>query len=64
MSGIKSLAYNKILTSLNIEASIHMYNTGRNVRSVIFVESAKNSNFSYISCNMSILRCFKLKCIN
>ena len=35
MSGIKSLAYNNITTQFNIEASIHMYNIGRNVRSII-----------------------------
>ena len=41
MSGIKSLAYDNILTKLNIEALVHMYNIGRNVRSVIFVETVK-----------------------
>ena len=43
MSGIKSLAQDNILTKLNIETSVHMYNIGRNVRSVICVEIAKNS---------------------
>ena len=41
ISGIKSLAYDNILTQLNTEASVHMYNISRNVRSLIFVETAK-----------------------
>ena len=41
MSGMKSLAYNSILTWLDIEALVHMYNIGRNVRSVIFVENCE-----------------------
>ena len=41
MSGIKSLAYD------NIEASVHMYIIGRNVRSDIFVQTAKNLNTWY-----------------
>ena len=44
MSGIKSVAYYNILTRLNIQASVHMYNIGKNVRSAIFVETAKNSS--------------------
>ena len=44
MSGMKYLAYDNILTYLNIEVSVHMYNIGRNVGSVIFVKTAKNSN--------------------
>ena len=43
MSGIKYLAYNNILT-LNIEVLVHMYKIGRNIRSVIFMETVKNSN--------------------
>ena len=39
MSGIKYLAHNTF-TELNIEAFVHMYNIGRYVRSVIFVETA------------------------
>ena len=42
MSGIKFLAYDNILTYLHIETSVNMYNIDRNVRSAIFVETAKN----------------------
>ena len=52
MSGIKSLAYDNILTQLNTEAFIHMYNIGRNVRSVIFVETAKNSSINLFYLNV------------
>ena len=39
MSGIKSLAYD------NVEASVHMYIIGRNVRSDIFVQTAKKLEY-------------------
>ena len=43
MTGIKSLVYDNIWTWFNIEASVHVHNIGRNVRSVNFVETVKNS---------------------
>ena len=43
MTGIKSSAYD-LLTQFNIEVLVHIYNIGRNVRSVIFVETSKKSN--------------------
>ena len=42
MSGFKSLAYDNNLTSLNNKEVVHMHNINRNVRSVIFVKTAKN----------------------
>ena len=43
-SGTKSLTYDNILTEFNTEAIGLMYNIGRYVRSVIYVETVKNSN--------------------
>ena len=46
---MKSLVYDNILTSVNIEFSVHMYKIGKNFRSVIFVETAKNLNEAHSS---------------
>ena len=40
----QNLAYDNILIYSHIEVSVHMYNINRNVKFVIFVETAKNSN--------------------
>ena len=63
MSAIKSFAYDNILTELNIEASVHMHNIGRNFRSGIFVETARNSigtslelSWKYIECKTTSVK--------
>ena len=57
MSGIKFLTCGNILTKLNIGTLVHKHNISRNVRSVIFVETAK---ISTVYCTMTdkFLHCY------
>ena len=54
MSAIKSLAYCKVFTSLNIEASVHMYIICRNVRTIIFWKLQKKKFLMAVSSRISI----------